>query len=159
MLTALHFMTHIGLSWLVASAGRLSRRDRWLVTLAGVLPDLDGAGIVWSHQAYEAVHRAAGHGLLFVLLLVAFALWRADARWTAASLAAVSFHLHLVLDVVGTGGLPVRYFWPLSDRGFSYGGHWVLASWPNALVMAATLLAVILVAWRGRRPALAGRPG
>ena len=159
MLTALHFLTHIGLSWLVSSVGRASRRDRWLVTLAGILPDLDGAGLVWSHEAYTAVHRAVGHGLFFALFLVAFALWRADARWTTAALTALSFHLHLVLDVVGTGGLPVRYFWPVSDSGWSYRGHWVLASWPNMLVMAATLLGVALVAWRSRRMVLAGRPG
>ena len=157
MLTALHFSTHIGLSWLVASVGRASRRDRWLVTLAGILPDLDGAGIVWSHDAYVAAHRAVGHGLFFGLLLVAVALWRADARWRTAALTALSFHLHLVLDVVGTGGLPIRYFWPVSDRGWSYRGHWVLASWPNMVVMAATLLGVALVAWRSRRIALAGR--
>jgi hypothetical protein len=157
MLGALHFLTHIGLSWLVASVARTSRRDRWLVTLAGVLPDLDGAGIVWSHDAYLAAHRAVGHGLLFGVLLVAFALWRADARWRTAALTALSFHLHLVLDVVGTDGLPVRYFWPVSDWAWSYGGHWALASWPNALVMAATLLGVMLVARRRWRPVLAAR--
>jgi len=131
MLSMLHFLTHIGLSWLVARVGRASRRDSWLVTLAGVLPDLDGAGIVWSHDAYVAAHRAVGHGALF----------------------------GLALDLVGTGGLPVRYLWPVSDWGWSYRGHWVLASWPNALVMAATLLGVLGVAWRDRRVALAARPG
>jgi inner membrane protein len=159
MLSMLHFLTHIGLSWLVARVGRASRRDSWLVTLAGVLPDLDGAGIVWSHDAYLAAHRAVGHGAPFGLMLVGFALWRADARWSTAALTAVSFHLHLALDLVGTGGLAVRYLWPMSDWGLSYRGHWVLASWPNALVMAATLLGVLGVAWRARRVALAGRPG
>ena len=160
MLTALHLLTHVGLSWIVASVGRASRRDRWLVTLAGVLPDLDGAGIVWSQDAYVAAHRAVGHGLLFGLLLMALALRWADARWTTMALTALSFHLHVVLDVVGTGGLPIRYFWPVSDWGWSYRDHWVLASWPNALVMAATLLGVILVAWRRPRvSANAGAPG
>lgn len=155
VLTALHVLTHIGLSWIVANLVARSRRDRWLVTLAGVLPDLDGAGIVWSHDAYVAAHRAVGHGLLFALVLIAFALFRADDRWTTAALTTVSFHLHLLLDVVGTGGLPIRYFWPVSDRGWAHHGHWVLASWPNALVMAATLVGVIVVAWRRRPPARA----
>lgn len=150
-LSGLHFFTHIGLSWLVASLWPGSRRDRWLVVAAGVLPDLDGAGIVWSEHAYLAAHRAVGHGLLFALLLLAVAALRADAPWPAATLALASFHLHLLLDVVGTGGLPVRYFWPLSDRGWTYDGHWALASWPNAVVMALTLIAVLAVAWRRRR--------
>jgi hypothetical protein len=148
MLTALHFLTHIGLSWIVAGLARLSVRDRWLITLAGVLPDLDGAGIVWSDAAYVAVHRAAGHGLVFALTWLALTLAVADRRALATLLAAASFHLHLLLDLVGTGGLPIRYFWPFSDRGWTYAGHWTLASWPNTIVMAATLLGVL---WMGRR--------
>jgi len=151
VLTAAHFLTHVGLSWIVAHAARLSPRDRLLVVLAGTLPDLDGIGILWSEQAYVAAHRAAGHGVLFGGLIVVVALVRGETPRLTAALAAVSFHLHLLLDLVGTGGLPIRYLWPLSDRGWSYDGHWVLASWPNAAVMAATTLGVLVIAWRRRR--------
>jgi membrane-bound metal-dependent hydrolase YbcI (DUF457 family) len=151
MLTALHFLTHIGLSWIVASLARLSVRDRWLITLAGVVPDLDGAGIVWSDAAYVGVHRAAGHGLVFALVWLGLTLALADRRGLATLLAAAAFHLHLLLDLVGTGGLPIRYFWPFSDRGWSVPGHWTLASWPNTIVMAATLLGVLWMGWRSRR--------
>src|SRR5205814_1590563 len=58
MLTALHFFTHIGLSWIVGAAGHRTMRDRWLIVGAGVLPDLDGIGILWGQHAYDAVHRA-----------------------------------------------------------------------------------------------------
>ena len=34
MLTALHFLTHIGLSWIIASVLRRSVKDRWLIALA-----------------------------------------------------------------------------------------------------------------------------
>jgi hypothetical protein len=151
VLSGLHFLTHIGLSWIVGAAAGVSRRDRWLVVLAGTLLDLDGAGILWGEDAYVAVHRAAGHSLLFGLLLVAAVMLRADAPLVTGALAALSFHLHLLLDLVGTGGLPIRYFWPFSDRGWSYDGHWVLASWPNMAVMALTLLGVLLLARRTRR--------
>src|SRR6185503_11434119 len=103
VLTAAHVLTHIGLAWIVAGVTPLSVRDRWIVVLAGTLLDLDGAGLVWSEGAYLAAHRAAGHGLLFVVLIVIVALLRADAPWTTAILAAVSFHMHLLLDLVGTG--------------------------------------------------------
>lgn len=102
MLTALHFLTHIGLSWIVANVGRRSTRDRWLILLAGVLPDLDGIGILWSEAAYAGVHRAAGHGLLFIVLCIALTVRRADRPWSASALVALSF----LLDLVGTGGLP-----------------------------------------------------
>ena len=42
MLNGLHFLTHIGLSWIIASLGPRARKDRWLVVLAGTLPDLAG---------------------------------------------------------------------------------------------------------------------
>jgi inner membrane protein len=151
VLSALHFLTHIGLSWILANLLPGSAKDRWLVVLAGVLPDVDGVAILWSQPVYDATHRAAGHSLLFGLLLVAIAIVRGDAPWRTATLTAISFHLHLVLDLVGTGGLPIRYLWPFSDWGWSYRGHWVLASWPNGLVMAATLGGVVWIAWRNAR--------
>jgi membrane-bound metal-dependent hydrolase YbcI (DUF457 family) len=153
MLRAFHFLTHIGLSWILESLWPASRRDRWLIVLAGTVLDRDGAGIVWSQAAYLSAHRAAGHSLVFCLLLLAITLVLADAPWSTATLVVVSFHLHLLLDLVGTGGLPIRYLWPLSDRGWSYSGHWVLASWQNGVVMAVTLLGVLAVGWRRRVPA------
>lgn len=39
-------VTHFIGSWLVAAAALDHPRDRRLVTLAGVLPDLDGLGLV-----------------------------------------------------------------------------------------------------------------
>jgi inner membrane protein len=153
MLNGLHFLTHIGLSWIIANLGPRSRKDRWLVVLAGTLPDLDGIGILWSDTAYAAMHRAAGHSLPFGLLLIAIAIAFADSRWTTAIGVGLSFHLHLLLDLVGTGGLPLRYFWPISERGWSYAGRWELASWPNFAVMALTVIGVAAVAWRNRRRA------
>ena len=149
MLTAAHFLTHIGLSWIVANAARLSPRDRLVIVLAGTLPDLDGAGIVWSERAYAIAHRGAGHSLLFCLVMVAVALRWGRARGLTAALAAASFQLHVLLDLVGTGGLPIRYLWPFSERGWMY-SQWVLASWPNYAVMTATALGVLLIAWRPR---------
>ena len=148
MLTGLHFLTHIGLSWMVASLGRRSAKDRWLITLAGVLPDFDGIGILWSQDAYVVAHRAVGHGLVFALVWIALTLACADNRQRAVVLGALSFHLHLLLDLVGTDGLPIRYCWPFSERGWSYAGRWTLASWPNAIVMILTLLGVLWVGWR-----------
>ena len=39
-------ITHFLASWNLAQLCRLSPRDRLLVTVAGVAPDLDGLGIV-----------------------------------------------------------------------------------------------------------------
>ena len=56
MLTAVHVLTHVGLRWIVAGFARPSVRDRCIVVLAGTLPDVDGAGIVWSQHAYDVAH-------------------------------------------------------------------------------------------------------
>lgn len=151
MLPAAHFLTHVGLSWILANLLPLATRDRVLIVLAGTVLDLDGVGILWSEHAYAVAHRAVGHGVLPGGLVVILALRLAVSPWTTAALAAASFHLHLLLDLVGTGGAPIRYLWPFSDRGWSWDGHWVLASWPNAGVMAATALGVLVIA-RRRRP-------
>ena len=39
-------ITHLLVGWAVANTAPLSSRDRALVTLAGVIPDLDGLGLV-----------------------------------------------------------------------------------------------------------------
>jgi hypothetical protein len=70
MLSAFHFLTHIAQSWILANLWPSTRLDRCLIVLGGTLLDLDGAGIVWSHEAYAAVHRAAGDSLVFCLLLL-----------------------------------------------------------------------------------------
>ena len=151
MLPAAHFLTHVGLSWILANLVQLSPRDRALVVLAGTVLDLDGVGILWSEHAYTVAHRAVGHGVLAAAVVVIAALRFAVSPWPTALLAAASFHLHLLLDLVGTGGAPIRYVWPFSDHGWSYGGRWVLASWPNAVVMAATALGVLAIALHRRR--------
>jgi membrane-bound metal-dependent hydrolase YbcI (DUF457 family) len=71
MLSALHFLTHIGLRWILASSWPATRRDR--------------------QAAYLSAHRAAGHSLLFCLLLLAIMLALADApRSTAVLTSTVS---------------------------------------------------------------------
>ena len=39
-------ITHLLVGWSVAESAALSRRDRALVAIAGVAPDVDGAGIL-----------------------------------------------------------------------------------------------------------------
>lgn len=151
MLSALHFLTHIAQGWIVANLVPASCRDRWLIVLGGVAVDLDGVGILWGKSVFEDFHRAVGHSALACLVMIGVVMLIADARWRTAALTAVTFHLHLLLDTVGTGGLPIRYWWPLSDRSWTYDGHWVLASWQNVVVMVLTALGVLVIAGRRRR--------
>lgn len=82
---------------------------------------------------------------------VVCAAW-ARSRWAVLVLSLLSFHLHLLLDLVGSGGpdgsvWTIPYLVPFSAREFSWRGQWPLGSWQNAtftalLVVASWALAV-----------------
>ena len=62
-------ITHFLGSWLVASVVTDNPRDRKLVTLAGVLPDADGPGLIAEDltEALPAVYRRLLAGLASAL--------------------------------------------------------------------------------------------
>ena len=41
-------ITHFLAGWTIANTVKFDKRDRMLVTLAGVVPDVDGMGVVWA---------------------------------------------------------------------------------------------------------------
>lgn len=87
-------VTHFLTGWVLANAGDLNRRDRAVVTLAAVVPDVDGLGIVteiltrdsrhpllWFSQYHHALHT-----LLFALFVSVCAFCLSNRRWISASL-------------------------------------------------------------------------
>jgi membrane-bound metal-dependent hydrolase YbcI (DUF457 family) len=136
-------VVHAELSWL--GAQRLpDRRDRLLVTLAGVLPDLDGLTIVASQDLYGRWHHVLTHGFLSALLISGLLAAFARRRLAVFGLALAMFHLHLLCDLLGSGpGWPLFYFWPFDGRQWFWEGQWDLASWQNGLVGLAATLAVL----------------
>lgn len=163
------------LGWLVANSCELPRRDRAIVTLAGIAPDVDGLGIIadffWPdpatpHRWWIDFHHVLAHNALAALLVSLVALAIGRRRWITAALAAVSFHLHLLCDLLGSGGPDgelwgIRYFWPWAATPFWTWSHqWRLDSWQNLLI---TLIAIIATGWlairRGYSPVGLFHPG
>jgi len=158
--------THLLVGWALSESVPLSRRDRSLVTLAAVVPDLDGAGIVLDFATgaspvggfYTGYHHVLGHNLPMALIVSALAFAVANRRVLCAALVFVSFHLHLLGDLVGSAGpggsiWSIAYLYPFSGRMFAWQGQWELNAWPNLLITAALLVAIVLVAIRrGRTP-------
>lgn len=156
-------ITHFLVGWCLANSAQIESRDRAWVTLAGVLPDLDGLGAVvdlasrgssWETELYVDYHHVLGHGLVACLALTALAAWRTRRPWVSAPLVALSFHLHLLGDLVGSRG-PDGYQWPLPYLApfdpsvqLTWSGQWGLASWQNTLV---SLLLIALTLWLARR--------
>src|ERR1700722_2744147 len=103
-------LTHLGASWIVAAKTTDNLRDRRLVTLAGVAPDLDGLGLLLDYAKgaftsgkyyyYPTYHHWLTHGLpaAMVCSVLMAALGRRQGRvfW----LAMLTFHLHLLCDFV-----------------------------------------------------------
>jgi len=160
--------SHLLLSWTVASAADITRRDRALVTLSGIIPDIDGVGIIAELLTenttmpliwYSKYHHVLGHNLVLSLILTAAVFLLSTNRWITAVLAFLAFQLHLLGDLVGSRGpdgyqWPIPYFFPFStDWTLNWDGQWELNAWPNILVSLLLLGITLYLAWkRGHSP-------
>ena len=144
-------IVHGELAWLVAQKLK-SRRDRWLVTAAGLLPDLDGLTILAGEDAYARWHHLLTHGVIAAAVIGATLSAFANDRLKVLLLALVAFHLHLVCDILGSGvAWPIFYLEPFAPTAFGWNGGWELASWQNSTIgMAATLLCLACALRYGR---------
>ncbi|MGA2177854.1 MAG: metal-dependent hydrolase [Verrucomicrobiota bacterium] len=151
-------LTHLLASWIVAVKTTDNLRDRRLVALAGIAPDFDGLGIILdiangsfarnNLYYYPQYHHWLLHGLPAAIgcsvLLAAFA----RRRWRVLWLALLTFHLHLLCDLLGSRGpdasdlWPVFYFGPISQHPMWIWKHqWRLDGWQN------TVITVVLFFW------------
>ena len=160
-------VTHFLTGWILANSASLSRTERALVTCASVVPDIDGLGIVAEYLTrssqhpldwFSAYHHSL-HSLLFAIVVTATCFALASQRWKTAGLAFLSFHLHLLEDLLGSRGpdgyqWPIPYFLPFSRTGeLTWHGQWTLNSWPNFVITISLLLATFYLAWlRGYSP-------
>jgi len=153
----MNVVTHLLLGWTLAAHTTKSPRDRALITAASLLPDLDGLGLIvdmaapyfgWTVQWYERFHHLLLHGIPGALVCTALLAFFAIERWRAACLIFVSYHLHLMQDLLGSRGSgetdiwPIHYLEPLSNElTFAWSGQWALSGWQN------TTLTVVLMAY------------
>ncbi len=161
-------ITHLLVSWVVAHAAPLERRDRALVTVAGVIPDADALGAVaeiatrdWDRPLlwWSEYHHVLAHNVGFALLLAGACAAAGRRRALTALLALAAFHLHLLGDLVGARGpdgyqWPIPYLLPFSDAWpWTWDGQWALNAWPNFAVTIVALGLTFYLAWKqGRSP-------
>jgi inner membrane protein len=160
-------VTHFLSGWVLANCAKLDRKDRALVTLACVIPDIDGLGIIPEILTRNSAHpllwftlyHHSLHNLAFALIVSAVAFVVATRKWATGLLALLSFHLHLFEDVLGSRG-PDGYQWPIpylqpfsSSLQFAWHGEWGLNAWPNVVITIALLSITLWLAWwRGFSP-------
>src|ERR1700686_2986543 len=155
-------VTHFLTGWILANSASLSRRERALVTLAGVAPDIDGLGIVAEYLTRNSRHplewfstyHHALHSLPFSVVVAAGPFTFANRRSKTASLAFLSFHVHLLEDLLGSRGpegyqWPIPYFMPFSPAcELTWRGQWALNAWPNFAITISMLLLTFYLAWK-----------
>ncbi len=156
-------ITHLLISWSIASSVNLTRKQRFFATMAGIVPDIDGAGIVLDLLDRSATdqlrwwseyHHVLGHNLALCAILTLFAVVFARRRWATAALVLTTFHLHLIGDLIGARGpdgyqWPINYLFPFSDAlQLTWSGQWYLNAWPNVVITAILLLLVFHSTWK-----------
>jgi inner membrane protein len=160
-------VTHFLTGWILANSASLNRRERALVTFASVVPDIDGLGIVADYftrnskhplELFSTYHHSL-HSLAFAIVVAAVSFAFATQRWKTAGLAFLSFHIHLLEDLIGSRGpegyqWPIPYFMPFSRAcELSWREQWALNAWPNFAITIALLLMTFYLAWsRGFSP-------
>ena len=155
---------HFIISWVTANAVHLDRRGRFVITLAGVIPDLDGLGWVvdriarsmgHSTSVFEDYHHLLGHNLLAGIVIASTAALICTRRTLVFGLALLAFHLHLLADLIGSRGpdgyqWPIPYFVPFTDAmEWTWSGQWELSDWRNpAIGVLFFVIAVVIARYR-----------
>ena len=167
-------MTHLLFGWAIAQQAA-EQRDRFWICMAGIAPDIDGAGLLVDlctrnsanpTDYWGTYHHILGHNLIWGLVFCALASIWTKSKLRAAAWILVSFHLHLFCDLIGGRGpaspdypegyqWPMPYLFPFSDNyELIWGGQWALNAWPNFLCTGVLLLLMLYWAIRKQRSPL-----
>ena len=154
---------HFLAGWAVANLGQTSRRERVVITVAGVLPDVDGLGLIAQHLThgtehkvfwYDDYHHVLGHNVGLAALAAVGAFLLTKRSWRVTALVLLSFHVHLLLDVMGSKGLdgyqwPIPYLLPFSDAWqWAWSGQWLLGGWQNKVIAIGLYWLMFVLAWK-----------
>src|SRR5688572_11497987 len=127
-------ITHFFVGWVVAnSVPSIEKRDRAWITSASVVPDIDGLGLIAEVLTRNSAkpltwltdyHHILAHNIGFALFFTVVAAIFMRRKLLSSILVFISFHLHLLCDLVGARG-PDGDQWPIPYlRPFSAAVEW-----------------------------------
>lgn len=130
---------HAQVGWFMARACKVEARDRKLVALACMLPDVDGLTILGGYDLYFAGHHVWLHSVFAAALFAALMAVFARRRLLVAALSLLGVLLHLLSD--GFGLLALAPLWPVSTWIFwpNDGRYWV--AFVGEVIVPALLIA------------------
>jgi hypothetical protein len=156
-------VTHLLVGWSVGSLAPVESRDRILIALAGIAADADGFGIVAELVTRESetpllwwseYHHVLAHNLAFGVIVAILGAALARRKILTAAMILLSFHIHLLGDLVGARGpegyqWPIPYLYPFSEAlNLTWEGQWALNAWPNFAITAAAMVVVFYMGWK-----------
>ena len=109
---------HLIFSWLSGVEFLQNRRERAIVALSGLAPDIDGVGIIidkvtGTTNYYFEHHHYLGHSVFAAIAIATLASFLAKIQklrvWFIALFVT---HLHFICDIAGSKG-PDGYQWPV----------------------------------------------
>ena len=123
----MHAITHYLIGWSIAAPASDQRRDRTLIALSAMSPDIDALGGIVDLVARVAghptnyfgeYHHIIGHNIGFGLLITAICGAVAINKLRTAAFVLLSFHIHLLCDILGARGpaepaYPDGFQWPI----------------------------------------------
>jgi hypothetical protein len=123
--------------------------------LAATMQNSRWRGVLFSEDLYWDYHHRLGHCLFFGVGMSTLLAAMSPRKALSFALYLAIFHLHLALDVAGSGtGWKIHYFWPVSDWGFKTAWAWELCSWQNISAVMILLGWTIWIAKAKRRTPL-----
>lgn len=138
---------HLLFSWLTSVNVFGNRRERVLVSLAGVAPDLDGLGLIvdkvtGTTNYFFQYHHYWGHSIFAAIVISSVAsLFAKTQRLQLWCLSFFVVHLHLLCDIVGSKGpdgnqWPIYYLSPFNTAyGITWKYQWALNAWQNIAIL------------------------
>ena len=144
----MHPFSHAATGWLISN-NLDKKRDRTLVTVAALVPDIDALPILWNQQLFSEWHHTFGHNIFCGFGVTIVCTLLAKSKLKTAILTLIAFHSHIFEDLLGSGkDWPVLYFWPISKHEFSLFPpfQWELVSWQNYSI---TIVLLFLMGWIG----------
>jgi inner membrane protein len=160
---------HFFIGWCVGNIPPQSTaRERLIIATAAVIPDIDGLGMLveiptrnTAHPLlwWTDYHHVLTHNIAAAAVVTIAAWLLSSSRWTTSAMALLSFHTHILGDIVGARGpdgyqWPVPYFMPFSRTPeLSWDGQWALNGWQNFVIMGIAMAITFVLAWkRGYSP-------
>lgn len=128
------------------------QRERNLVALSSIAPDLDGLGIIVDKISghtnyYLQYHHYLGHSFFSAIAIATIAAIIANAqKFKVWCLAFAVVHIHIICDIAGSKSPDgyqwhIYYLYPLNvDYGITWKYQWELNAWQNMVVMFFLIL-------------------